>query len=126
MALSTYFELHPKPSGESIISVQIQLIAVALATAMAGVALAQSTEPAPSLESIQLGAKIYQNNCSPCHGTRMADPQGAFDLRIFPRDAKPRFVLSVTKGKNSMPPWGDLFNVSEIDALWNYVIAGEK
>jgi mono/diheme cytochrome c family protein len=97
-----------------------------MAMAFAGVVLAQATEPAPTPEAIQLGSKIYQNNCSPCHGSRMADPQGAFDLRTFPRDAKPRFVQSVTKGKNSMPPWGDLFNASEIDALWAYTIAGEK
>jgi mono/diheme cytochrome c family protein len=56
----------------------------------------------------------------------MLDPQGAFDLRIFPRDDKPRFLTSVSKGKNQMPPWGGLLSVEEIEALWAYVIAGEK
>jgi mono/diheme cytochrome c family protein len=56
----------------------------------------------------------------------MLDPQGAFDLRKFPRDERERFVSSVTKGKNAMPPWGDLFKEGEIDALWAYVMAGEK
>jgi len=32
----------------------------------------------------------------------------------------------VTKGKNQMPPRGDLFKSEEIEALWAYVIAGEK
>jgi mono/diheme cytochrome c family protein len=32
----------------------------------------------------------------------------------------------VTQGKNSMPPWGDLFKPDDIDALWAYVMAGEK
>jgi mono/diheme cytochrome c family protein len=56
----------------------------------------------------------------------MADPQGAFDLRTFPHDQHSRFVNSVTKGKNSMPAWGDLLKPVEIEALWAYVVAGEK
>ena len=77
-------------------------------------------------ERIQAGSKIYAQNCAPCHGPRMADPQGAFDLRTFPREEKSRFLNSVTKGKNQMPPWGDLFKPEEIEALWAYVVAGEK
>jgi hypothetical protein len=30
------------------------------------------------------------------------------------------------RGKNAMPPLGGLFQPEEIDALWAYVIAGEK
>ncbi len=56
----------------------------------------------------------------------MADPQGAFDLRTFPRDQKRRFVTSVMNGKNNMPPWGDLLTPEDIEALWAYVMAGEK
>jgi mono/diheme cytochrome c family protein len=56
----------------------------------------------------------------------MLDPQGAFDLRKFPRDERERFVNSVTKGKNAMPPWGDVLKPEEIEALWLYVIAGER
>ena len=47
-------------------------------------------------------------------------------MRKFPRDEKNRFVNSVAKGKNNMPPWGDLFKPEEIEALWAYVVAGEK
>jgi len=75
---------------------------------------------------VRQGAGIYAQNCSPCHGPRMLDPQAAFDLRTFPRDQKERFFLSVRKGKNQMPPWGDLFKQDEIEALWAYVLAGEK
>jgi mono/diheme cytochrome c family protein len=82
-------------------------------------------EPFPP-ERIQAGAKIFEQNCAPCHGSHMAEPQGAFDLRTFPRDDKARFFNSVTKGKNQMPPWGDLFKAEEIEALWAYVVAGEK
>ena len=56
----------------------------------------------------------------------MADPQGAFDLRKFPREDKARFVTSVTQGKQNMPPWGDLLKPEDIDALWAYVVAGER
>ena len=77
-------------------------------------------------EAVKQGAAIYSQNCAPCHGPRMADPQGAFDLRTFPPDQKSRFLNSVTNGKSSMPPWGGLFNAAEIESLWAYVMAGEK
>jgi mono/diheme cytochrome c family protein len=75
---------------------------------------------------VKLGADIFERNCAPCHGPRMLPSDAAFDLRKFPPDQKGRFVTSVTKGKNQMPPWGDLFKGEEIDALWAYVMAGEK
>jgi len=56
----------------------------------------------------------------------MVDPQSAFDLRKFPSDEKPRFVNVLMRGKNAMPPLGGLFGADEIDALWAYVVAGEK
>jgi mono/diheme cytochrome c family protein len=93
-----------------------------------GAALALACCPAfgQDPQRIALGAEIYSRNCSPCHGTRMLDPQGAFDLRKFPRGERERFVNSVTKGKNQMPPWGGLLKPEEIEALWLYVIAGER
>ncbi len=56
----------------------------------------------------------------------MEYPGGSFDLRTFPPDQHARFVNSVTKGKNNMPPWGDLFPADDIEALWAYVMAGER
>lgn len=79
-----------------------------------------------SPKQIQAGSEIYARNCAPCHGPRMADPEGAFDLRKFPRDQRTRFVTSVSKGKNSMPPWGGLLTPEDIDNLWAYMVAGEK
>ena len=76
-------------------------------------------------EQIQEGRSIYTRHCAPCHGSRMQDPQGAFNLRNFPRDQRVRFVNAVTRGKNSMPPWGDLLKPDDLDALWAYVVAGE-
>ena len=79
-----------------------------------------------SAEDVKKGSAIYSQNCSPCHGPRMLDPQGAFDLRTFPRDEKNRFLTSVSKGKNQMPPWGGLLSPADIEALWAYTVAGEK
>jgi len=77
-------------------------------------------------EQIKLGADTFARHCSPCHGVRMKNPEGAFDLMTFPADQPGRFQTSVSKGKNSMPPWGGLLKQEEIDALWAYVVAGEK
>lgn len=98
----------------------------ALALAGAAAAAQGPETEGITVEQIRTGAEIYARNCSPCHGARMRDAQGAFDLRKFPPDQKSRFVTSVTKGKNTMPPWGDLFSPEELDALWAYVLTGEK
>ena len=94
----------------------------AAALVCTGAAAQESFQP----EQVKQGATIYAQNCAPCHGPRLADPQGAFDLRTFPPDQKSRFLTSVAKGKNSMPPWGGLFSDDQIESLWAYVMAGEK
>ena len=90
-----------------------------------GCACAGAQEAFPSGQ-IKAGADIYARNCSPCHGARMLEPQGAFDLREFPHDARERFVTSVTRGKNQMPPWGGMLKPEDIEALWAYVISAES
>lgn len=95
--------------------------AVAALALASGLAVAQVPEQRMfSPEKIRKGADIFAQNCSPCHGP------GMFDLRKFPPDQKNRFVTSVVKGKNQMPRYGNLFKPDDIDALWAYVIAGEK
>ena len=99
-------------------------IAAALCLANAPAA----TEEAQSFpqEQIAAGGELYSVNCSPCHGARMQDPNAAFNLRKFPPDQHDRFVNSVTRGKNQMPPWGDFFKPDQLEALWAYVMAGER
>ena len=87
----------------------------------AAVACAEDFPP----ERISAGAALFSRNCSPCHGTRMQNPESAFDLKTFPPAQHERFVNSVTRGKDQMPPWGDLLKPEEIEALWAYVMAGE-
>jgi mono/diheme cytochrome c family protein len=76
-------------------------------------------------EQIKLGAALYAKNCASCHGVRMIGPEWAIDLNTFPRDNRARFIDSVTHGKNTMPPWGDVLSPEDIAALWAYVVAGE-
>ena len=95
-------------------------------TAVLLVVLACGTAAAQGPERVKAGAEIYERNCSPCHGARMMDPQGASDLRKFPRDARERFLNSVTKGKNQMPPWGGLLKAEDVEALWAYVSSAER
>jgi mono/diheme cytochrome c family protein len=100
----------------------IASLAAALACAPAAAQGPQA--PGSAAEQLKTGAEIYARNCSPCHGARMLDPQGASDLRKFPRGERERFVNSVTRGKNQMPAWGDLLKPEEVEALWTYVVAG--
>ena len=89
--------------------------------------LAQETgvKPFPP-EQIKNGAALYAKHCESCHGVRMIGPPWAIDLNKFPRDSPARFVDSVTYGVRAMPPWGDLLKPDDIEALWAYVVAGEK
>jgi mono/diheme cytochrome c family protein len=104
----------------------MKFLVACLLAVVASPAAAQSTDRAFAPEQIRAGADIYARNCSPCHGPRMADPEGAFNLKTFPHDQHDRFVGSVTHGKNQMPPWGDLLKADDIEALWAYVVAGER
>jgi len=92
---------------------------------IAALVLACSPAAAQTPAQLKAGAEIYERNCSPCHGARMMDPQGASDLRKFPHDERERFIRSVTRGKNQMPPWGDLLKPEEVEALWAYVVGAE-
>jgi mono/diheme cytochrome c family protein len=89
-------------------------------------ASAAAGQSAQDSVQVRLGAEIFERNCAPCHGPRMQDPESAFDLRKFPRDQHERFVNSVTRGKNQMPPWGDMLKPDDIEALWAYVLTGGR
>ena len=104
---------------------RVVALGAAVAIALAGAA-ANAEDAGFTPGQLDAGRSLYARNCSPCHGPRMQDPESAFDLRKFPRDAQARFVAAVTRGKNQMPPWGDLLKPAEIEALWAYVVAGEQ
>jgi mono/diheme cytochrome c family protein len=93
---------------------------------IAMVATASAQDAGVTPERAARGAEIYALNCSPCHGPRLQGEESAFDLRTFPHDQHERFIGSVTRGKNQMPPWGGLLQPEEIEALWAYVVTGER
>lgn len=110
--------------------------AAAVATALSAIAAdaptktAAATPPSdrPDPALVQKGKALYATHCIHCHGLNMVTPGTvAFDLRQFPHDEKPRFVNSVTHGKNGrMPAWGDVLTPQEINELWAYVLTGGK
>ena len=100
----------------------VVLPVLALAVLRAPAAAEENVPPGEAAR----GAEIYARNCSPCHGPRLNGEESAFDLRKFPRDQHDRFVASVTRGKNAMPPWGDLLKADEVEALWAYVVTGGR
>lgn len=74
--------------------------------------------------SAQKGAKIYANNCSTCHGDDLKNNSNiAFDLRRLRADQHKRFVDSVLRGKNAMPPWEGVLDEQQIGWLWAYIRA---
>jgi mono/diheme cytochrome c family protein len=103
--------------------------AYGLGLVLACTALASRTsaeaQPFPP-EQISRGAEVYATYCVACHGWQMDYPGGSFDLRIFPPGQFTRFADAVINGKNNMPPWGEVMQPGDIEALWAYVMAGEK
>ena len=99
---------------------------VGAVAALAVMCVAATGEESFAPEQVRAGAEIFERNCAPCHGPQMRDPESAFDLRKFPHNQRDRFVNSVTRGKNQMPPWGDFFKPEQLEALWAYVMAGER
>ena len=82
-------------------------------------------DPSPELAS--QGKALYGQLCRNCHGVNMVNAgTSSFDLRKFPRDDRTRFIDSVTNGKNTMPPWGDILKPDETEAIWAYVRTGGK
>jgi len=110
--------MQPAPGGV------FATLCLGLALTSAGAAAQERAAEFPP-EQIKQGGSLFARHCATCHGTRMRNPQWAIDLRTFPRDARTRFVDSVANGKRNMPPWDDVLNAEEIEALWAYVMAGE-
>jgi mono/diheme cytochrome c family protein len=86
--------------------------------------LAVSPARAADEAAVRKGAKIYENNCSTCHGDELQNNSGiAFDLRRLRADEHSRFVNSVLHGKNAMPSWEGALTTEQIESLWAYIRA---
>jgi mono/diheme cytochrome c family protein len=97
---------------------RIGALALLMTVALPCAALAQDDA------AVHKGAKIYENNCSTCHGDDLENNSGiAFDLRRLRADEHPRFVNSVLHGKNAMPAWDGKLSPDQIESLWAYIRA---
>ncbi len=77
---------------------------------------------APDDEAYENGLELYDLSCSRCHGKTMVNPgASSFNLKVFPKDQKARFIESVTNGKGFMPAFGTIFDAEEIEQLWTYI-----
>jgi len=91
--------------------------------AFADAASAQNTfEP----EQVKSGSETYARHCAPCHGPRMANPEGAPDLRKFRAINASGSSHRCRRARTPCRRGGDLLKADEIDALWAYVAAGGK
>ncbi|HEY2138216.1 MAG TPA: cytochrome c [Xanthobacteraceae bacterium] len=87
-------------------------------------ALALARTAAADEAAVKTGAKIYENNCSTCHGDDLQNNSSiAFDLRRLRADEHSRFVNSVLHGKNAMPSWEGALRMDQIENLWAYIRA---
>jgi alcohol dehydrogenase (cytochrome c) len=73
---------------------------------------------------VDKGAAVYAKHCATCHGDDLQNNSGvAFDLRRLRADEHERFVNSVLRGKNNMPPFQGRVTKEQIEELWAYIRA---
>jgi len=90
----------------------------------AGALVALPAAAAADDAAVGKGAKVYERNCSNCHGDELQNNSGiAFDLRRLHADEHARFVNSVLRGKNAMPSWEGKLDSDQIENLWAYIRA---
>jgi mono/diheme cytochrome c family protein len=111
-----------QPQPTASLTMHRNIVALCIALSIPSLAHAQRSP------LIERGQQVYDNNCTTCHGTEMVHPgTGSYDLRKFPKDAKPRFDESVMKGKApGMPGWTGVISAEDLEALWAYVLTGGK
>ena len=80
-----------------------------------GAALAQDAEKA------RAGEQVFETNCAPCHGERMSNPNGIFDLTTLRAEDRPRFDKALANGKGQMPSWAGVLSPEEMDQVWAYI-----
>lgn len=83
------------------------------------------TGSAAHADQVEMGAMIYGDYCSACHGDELRNTSGGqtADLRRLKRDDHQRFLDAVLNGKRQMPPWRDVLDADQIGAIWAYIRA---
>lgn len=94
-----------------------------IATLSFGLALSHGAAMAQDAEKARAGEQIFETNCAPCHGERLSNPNGIFDLtQLRPQD-RPRFDRALANGKGQMPSWAGVLSPEEMDQVWAYIQA---
>ena len=70
---------------------------------------------------IEAGAEVYEMHCATCHGERLRNSGGAFDLLQLKPNERARFEEAVNDGKGQMPSWAGVLSAEEIDEIWTYI-----
>jgi len=88
-----------------------------------------------SADSINKGAKLFQQNCAACHGAK-ADGNGMAGMMLKPRPANLRamsgthpdgdFAYKIRVGRGAMPSWQSALNEEQVWHLVNYIQALNK
>ena len=92
-----------------------------IATLSLGLALSHGAAWAQDSEKAHAGEQIFETNCAPCHGERLSNPNGIFDLtQLRPQD-RPRFDKALANGKGQMPSWAGVLSPDEMDQVWAYI-----
>jgi mono/diheme cytochrome c family protein len=84
---------------------------------------ASGSASAQDQAAIAAGENIYEENCAPCHGTKLRNPGTSFDLRKLGANDRQRFDKFVMEGKGQMPPWRGTLDDAELDQVWAYIRA---
>lgn len=94
----------------------------------AAIALAPAVSFAPAqtnAEKVAVGAMVYADYCSNCHGDRLRNTTGGVtsDLRRLRSADRDRFFSVVLNGKSQMPPWRGVLELHQIESIWAYIRA---
>jgi mono/diheme cytochrome c family protein len=90
--------------------------------------------PAPATPAADLGATVFAQNCSPCHGTQgRGDGPAARALKPSPRNFHDQSYMAtrtdaqllavIHTGKGSMPAWGTRLTEEQITAVLAHIRA---
>jgi mono/diheme cytochrome c family protein len=99
--------------------------AAALAVVAAGALPAPPGRAAdtPDKAKIEAGENVYSTYCAVCHGDNLVSTGQFPNLRRLTANDHPKFDTTVRNGRNQMPPWKDMLNDEQIDAIWAYIRA---
>jgi len=94
---------------------------IALKNAVFMLSLLFFVEGAPQSRFMFPGQRLYEKNCSFCHG-KVGDRQrfGAKNLRVSRAGDSALFTI-ISKGLNRMPAWSSTFSDREIHDVIQYI-----